>query len=289
MDGLKKNLNRMMNRENNRGVAYFEGYSPIEMHHIIYDPFSENCPVQLMELSKEDYSKIPIFNQIKYLLKLIDEAGELKVTQRDYLPPKIVSDIYAQGFIKDYGIESGISKSFREADIPSINLTKILAILTGCIKKRSKKLSLTKKGKSQLDNDYELLKNIFLTFGTKFNWAYYDLYGENEIGQLGFGFSLILLGKYGDVEREDAFYAEKYFAAFPDLIEEVEPPYYQPIDDMAKNCYSVRTFDRFLDYFGLVNIKPEDRWNPEKLIAKTELFDKFIKILPHKDIHKIPR
>jgi hypothetical protein len=289
MDGLKQDLNRKLNRENNRGVVSFAGYSPIEMHHIIYDPFSENCPVQLMELSQEDYLKIPILKQVKYLLRLIEKAGELKLTQRGYLPPKIVSDIYAQGFIKDDGIESGISKSFREADIPSINLTRILVILTGYVKKRNKKLSLTKKGKTQIDNDYELLKNIFLTFGVKFNWAYYDLCGENEIGQIGFAFSLILLSKYGDIEREDAFYAEKYFSAFPHLIEKIRPPYYQPIEIIAKNCYSIRTFDRFLDYLGLVNIKPIDRWNPEKLIKKTELFDKLIKILPHNDIHKIPR
>ena len=112
---------------------------------------------------------------------------------------------------------------------------------------------------------------------------------KNRIGQIGFAFSLILLSKYGDIEREDAFYSEKYFSAFPDLIEKINPPYYRPIEIIAKNCYSVRTFDRFLGYLGLVNIRPKDRWNIEKFIKKTELFDKFIKILLHNDIHKITR
>jgi len=33
--------------------------------------------------------------------------------------------------------------------------------------------------------------------GEKFNWAHLDGYGENNIGELKFGFSLILLNKYG--------------------------------------------------------------------------------------------
>jgi hypothetical protein len=33
------------------------------------------------------------------------------------------------------------------------------------------------------------------------NWAYYDGYGDNEVGRFGAGFSLILLSKYGHKPR----------------------------------------------------------------------------------------
>jgi len=118
-----------------------------------------------------------------------------------------------------------------------------------------------------------LLLNIFKTFGQKFNWAYFDGYGENNIGQLGFGFSLILLSKYGDKRQIDRFYSKKYFQAFPDLKDNMTKTNYgigRPSD-----CYSIRTFDRFLDYFGLIKI------DTDKFITKTELYDRLIKCTPH--------
>ncbi len=116
LEELQKHLDKIMNEENNRGLPNFEGYSPIEMEYILYDTFGENSPIQLLKLSESDYNNIPILNQIKYLLQLIDEKGELKLTTKGFLPTKVVSDIYDQGFIKDEMIESGISKLYKETD-----------------------------------------------------------------------------------------------------------------------------------------------------------------------------
>ena len=281
LEELQKHLDKIMNEENNRGLPNFEGYSPIEMEYILYDTFGENSLIQLLKLSESDYNNIPILNQIKYLLQLIDEKGELKLTTKGFLPTKIVSDIYDQGFIKDEMIESGISKLYKETDSMSINLTRILSELSGIIKKRNKKLSLTKKGKKELNDNHKLFESIFTTFGTKFNWAYYDGYGDNQIGQLGFGFSLILISKYGSEKKLDYFYSNKYLSAFPMLIEQVEPSRFETNEKYASKCYSLRTFDRFLNYFGLIKIESENKWDSEKFIVKTELYDKLIKVRPH--------
>ncbi len=223
-------------------------------------------------------------------MNIIEKEGELKLTAKEYLPTKIVCDIYNKGFIKDEAIERGITKLRKEMDVMPINLTRILAELSKVVKKRNKKSSLTKKGKMQLNDDYELLKNIFQTFGLNFNWAYYDGYGDNEIGQLGFGFSLIMLSKHGSEKHTTNFYAEKYIKAFPDLIEQFEPAmHFRTIEEQVFRCYSVRTFERFLNYFGLINLESKNKkWGADTYITKTELFDKLIKILPHNDIHKIP-
>jgi hypothetical protein len=248
------------------------------MQYILYDTFGENSPIQLLKLTESDYQNIPILNQIKYLLKLIDKQGEIKLTNKGFLPTKIVSDIYKQGFIKDEFIESGISKLYKETDSISINLTRILSELSGLAKKRNKKLSLTKKGKAIIGNDYKMLVLIFKTFVTKFNWAYYDGYGENNIGQLGFGFSLILLCKYGNEKRTDKFYSDKYFKAFPQLINESLNPSFGTLEEYAGSCYSLRIFERFLKFFGLTKIESEKIWGAEKYVVKTELFDKLIKL-----------
>ncbi len=281
LEELQKHIDQIMNEQNNRGIPEFEGYSPIDMQYILYDTFGEKSPIQLLKLSELNYNNIPILNQIKYLLQLIDKKGELKLTTKGYLPTKVVSEIYNQKFIKDEMIESGISKLYKETDSMSINLTRILSELSGTVKKRNKKLSLTKKGKAELNNNHKLLKSIFKAFGTKFNWAYYDGYGDNQIGQLGFGFSLILISKYGSEKKPDYFYSNKYLSAFPMLIEQVEPSQFETNEKHASECYSLRTFDRFLNYFGLIKIESENKWDSEKFIMKTELYDKLIKVRPH--------
>jgi hypothetical protein len=270
-----------MNEQNNQGLPDFEGYSPIEMRHILYDPFGDYSPIQLLKLADSDYKNIPILNQIKYLANLVDKLVELKLTNKGFLPTKIVSDIYYQRFLKDELIESGISKLYKETDSSTINLTRILLEISGIAKKRHNKLSLTKSGKKLLNDNFKLLLLIFITFGTKFNWAYYDGYGQNNIGQLGFGFSLILLKKYGDKKLIDKFYSQKYFQAFPDLIDYSPPTKFGYELERPNNCYSIRTFDRFLDYFGLIKIEKGKKWGADKYITKTELYDKLIKCTPH--------
>jgi len=276
---IQKHIDKVMNEQNNRSISEFEGYSPFEMHQILHFTFETESPIKLQKLSDSEYKKIPILNQIKYLADLIEKNGEIKLTNKGYLPTKIVSDLYQQGFMKDEYIEKGISKLYKETDSMTVNLTRILIEMAGLAKKRKGKLSLTKSSKKIIGNNEKLLRLILLTFATKFNWAYYDGYGENQIGQLGYGFSLILLSKYGQIRRLDSFYAEKYFKAYPNLLDSIEPSY-NTLEKYSSDCYSIRTFDRFLDYFGLIKIDVEGKGiiDSIKYIQKTDLFDRLIKV-----------
>ncbi len=282
LEEINKQLEKLMHEQNNTGKADFEGYSPSEMHQILHLTFSPDSPLKLQKLSDSDYKRISLVQQIKYLANLIDRAGAIQLTKKGFLPVKVVADLYEQGFIKDEAIEKEISKLYKETDSISINLTRILIELSGLAKKRKGKLSLTKSSKKILSDDHELLRLILLTFTTKFNWAYYDGYGENQIGQLGYGFSLVLLSKFGNEKQLDSFYANKYFKAFPNLLTLVEPDY-TSLEAYTNRCYSLRTFDRFLDYFGLIEIEGE-RILPgnNNYIKKTSLFDKLIECAPPK-------
>ena len=193
INNLQQYLDRIMHEYNNQVISDFEGYSPNKMQFILHKTFEKGSPIQLQQLPEADYIKIPILNQIKYLAKLLDNLGEIKLTQKGFLPTKIVADVYQQRFLKDEFIESGISKLYKETDAESIHLTHILIEIGRLVKKQNGKISLTKKSKVILENDHELLRLIFQTFATKFNWAYFDGYGENHIGQFGYGFSLVLL------------------------------------------------------------------------------------------------
>jgi len=264
-------------RMNNRAIPEFEGYSPEAMYNLLYYPYSPQSPLSLIKLSEEDYASIPLLNLVRHLMKTLEQNGETKLTARGFLPQKIVFDMYAQGFYKDYLIDSGITKLAKEEDALSINLTHILTIMTGIVKKRNNKISLTKKGTALLDNDQSLLQLLFETFTVVFNWAYYDDYESEDIGRIGFGFSLFLLGKYGAIKRSADFYADKYFKAFPDIRNDYPNPGYSTREKVTANCYKVRSFNRFLDYFGLITIETRYK-NFEKFmnITKTPLFDKLI-------------
>lgn len=278
LEGLQKHLDKIMHEQNNRPVPEFEGYSRTEMHAILYSTFEEISPINFQKLDAGDYKKIPLLNQIKYLAKLIEEAGEIKLTKLGFLPTNLVADIYAQGFIKDKYVERRTIKQLKEGDVASITLSRILLTISGLVKKRSNKLILTKQGPNTIQNDDDLVQLIMKTYGAKFNWAYFDGYGENGIGQIGFGFSLILLSKYGREWHRDRFYAQKYFTAFPDLLNVPDPPFGDRIDD-CKDCYSYRFFENYMTYFGLVNIKYEGEvWRNILSVSKTDLFDKLLKI-----------
>ena len=276
-------LKQYFERQNNRPLPDFEGYSPYEMQRIFYFPLEDDCPVQLKRLDVSDYKKIPLLNQVKYLAGLIEKNGEIKLTKKGFLPTKIVKDIYSQGFIKDDRIEHFGYKLYKETDSPSIHLSKLLLEISHLTKKRYGKLTLTKKADKLLADDEALLKLLFITFGTKFNWGYFDGYEDENIGRLGFAFSLILVHKYGETKRTSAFYAKRYFKAFPNLFDNMVRPHYSTIERYAYDCYSIRTFDRFLGRFGIIKIEQE-HFLDDTYIVKNELFDKLIEVLPHRSL-----
>jgi hypothetical protein len=279
---IQRQIDQVMNEQNNQSIPEFEGYSPFEMHHILHFTFQPNSPLSIQKLSDLDYKEIPMLNQIKYFLDLIKRSGEIKLTAKGFLPTKIVKEIYNQEFLEELLIKSNIYQLYKEADSMTVNLTRLLAELSGLTKKRNGKLSLTKTGEKLSSDNFKLFDLIFKTMATKFNWAYYDGYGDNRIGQMGFGFSIILLHKYGETKRLDKFYSDRYFNAFPDLMETEGRTEFDTPEQRSTSCYSLRTFDRFLDYFGLIKIETVgEKWNPDKYLTKKDLFDKLIKVRPH--------
>lgn len=280
LEDLEKIIDQALEDMNHRSIPEFEGYSSYEMNQILRFPFEKDSPIQLQKLSEAEYKMIPILNQLKYLIELIDRNGDIKLTEKGFLPTKIVSDLYSQGFLKDELIEKGISKLYKETDSITINLTRILTELAGLTKKRKGRLSLTKSAEKILGNNEELLRHLFSAFANKFNWAYYDGYGDNNIGQLGCGFSLILLSKYGQEKRLDSFYAERYFNAFPQLLESVKPNF-STVEIFSTKCYSLRTFNRFLEYFGMINTEEKKNgFDFIRHISTTHIYDRLINCTP---------
>lgn len=272
---LAAQFNTLEQMDTNHPISVLEDYSLNDMQELLCDLLGPNCPVQLKSAAPEDYENIPMLNQIKHYLTILRNEKEITLTKNGFLPAKYVKDLYSQGFIGDFAIESGVTKRFWEVEIPSIHLTRILAEMSGLSKKRNNKVSLTKKGEKYLaqNNKAVLFSLVFNIFVNEFNWSFFDGYDDEEFAQVGFGYTLILLNKYGDVLRHSDFYADKYLAAlFPD-----------PIPENAgyrlKHVYALRTFSRCLDYWGLIDRVGQSVIENGSL-KKAPLFNKLITVHP---------
>lgn len=283
LEELQNQLDRLAEKKNNTGLPEFDGYSPKEMHIILYEPFAAGSPVELNKLADEDYLEMPIIKQVLYLANIIKNAGELKLTQKGYLPVKVVGELCDQRFLPDeyHGYPIKVKK---ESDSEHTFLARLLLELSGIIKKRYNKLSLTKTGEKLLKNNQKFFEKIWTTYTSKLNWAYFDGYTNDPVGQFGCAFSLILLNKYGKKLMLDKFYSMKYYDALPMIYQDYAPePYCDPIKTNIR-CYSIRTFDRFLFYFGLIEIEQE-KWDVDKFVITTQLFDELIRVRKPKGVN----
>lgn len=280
IEQINAHLANLIRDMNNAPKEGFEGYSSSEISKVLYEPFDIDSVLQFNPLTSEQYNQMPIFRQVKYLLQTLAEH-EIKLTAAGFLPPSLVKVLYPLG-VSEYHIDNGLSKLSKEADSNSVTLARYITTAAGLIKVRKGVLSLTTNGFKIMNDDAKLFKHIFEAFCLKFNWGYFDGYKSEQIGRLGFGFTFILLSKYGNLKREDTFYAQKYFNAFPLLMDGIDPGY-GTVTNYCESCYSVRTFERFMLHFALVEMPIERRYNISKFITKTVLFDSLIQILPHKE------
>jgi len=278
MDPDKKSIEAAKILIDNSPIEDFEGFSSSDMRYLIITPFSKDSPFQInKKIPNSILDQIPMLIQVEYLLNRINDLGEIKLTATGSLPTHMVKELYHQGFIKDYGIEKGYTKLFGEASCLPVHLTRIIVELSGFAKKKNGKLSLTNTWKNKLTskNRQDIFFRLFSSYSQKFNWSYLDGYPSQQTGQLGFAFSLFLLSKYGKIERLDNFYAEKYLKAFPKLSLDFKTDYFnEDIIGHFQDCYSYRTFDRFLEYFNLIDSRTEGKFtDKKKFIKKSTLFN----------------
>jgi len=232
----------------------FQGLSPVDMHNLLYDTFGGKSPLSFSDTINDDIlDQIPLFRIAEEYLKIIQRDKQIKLTPLGALPKKVMAELYDKRFLPDEYIESGITKLWKEGDCISIMSARFSAELAGLVKKANNRLTLTKTAARYLDtnNRLQIFKQFFQAFTGKFSWSYNDGYPEQPIGQLGWAYSVIMLRKYGNQPRTAHFYAEKYLQAFPAFLTFFPPEESTPVEQYF-GCYTIRTFERFLLWFGFV-------------------------------------
>lgn len=263
---LKQALEKQVHEYNNKPMALFDGLSPKQMGFLqneLLNSEGRGPIVGVNNLTEKHLKQCPLLMQVLFIMNKMRGGKTLPLTKTGALSTALVKELYALGHLKNYFVEKGVTKVYKESEIMEIQITRMLLEISNLVKKRDNKLSLTKTGEKYLDDGNFVLKQILNVLLYKFNWGYYDGYKSEAIGQVMAGYSLYLLKKYGDQERPTDFYAEKYFQAFPELGH----------TEKDFRSYGVRTFVRYFHFMGFVNLSEEDGILDLPKVSKTAFMD----------------
>lgn len=263
---------------NNKPSEDFCGMSPNEVHHLLYKTFKDESPLKIKSFIEDStLDKIPFFRLTEEMMKIGKRENYIKITPLGALTRKVLHELYEHKFIPEYFIESGISKLTREHDAPTIRAAHYNALITGVFGEIKGKMILTTYGHELIkpEKRTELFKKILESYTTKFDWSVNDGYTDYPVGQLGWGYTIYLLHKFGDTEMKKQFYADMYLKAFPKFLDEFPQREFSTPKKDFTNCYTIRSFDRFAEWFGFA----EDQTKNEKdrnsnFVVRSEILKK---------------
>lgn len=245
----------VLHRRNLRSRDEFCGLSADQIHRLLYFPFDSP---EIVEFS-DNFPNPPDVAALSLVSFLVDACGDrgLKATTNGYLPSLFCRET-AISFWGEEGCKERIFdlKVRKELDFNELHIMRLVAQMTGLIRKYRGRFLRTKKCEKFLASpvDGKLYLKLFTAYTHKFNWGYSDGYSDLYIIQRSFLFSLFLLQKFGDEFRSPAFYEEKFLQAFPTVLDEVSDRVYRSKEEYVSLCYSLRTIQRFAQFFGLIEM-----------------------------------
>lgn len=243
---VNEHLQEIMIRQNSAPRSDLNELSPEDMHNIMYDPFRDQCVVQLNKLDKNQYELVPLIRQALFLLNTLNEK-DLKLTKLGWLPLKIVADAYRIGQ-PEWIIEELKQKRINEYEVGAVWMARIILELLGWIKTRKGVLSLTVKGRKAFSN-IDAAANEILRFSlVGVGLHTFDAVEDDRIGNLGIAYSVWLLNQFGSEWHFGSFYQEHYQKAFnfPDKY----------------TIYETRVFSRLFYWLGIVEMRLNKQVGP---------------------------
>lgn len=232
-----------------------DGLTQVDLNFLLDYPLEEGSPLGFNEnLPAAAVRDLPFIRLCRQFLSDLRDLQPMKATQKGNLPRKFVQRLYDYRIYTSEYIDDGRYRSMNEEDFMPIHLSHILLNYAGAIKKRSNKLSLTRKGEKLLADEGALYRSLLEVYTSKYNWAY-GTYGAEHVAQYGWGLLLYRFLRDGDQERDSQYYADFYRRAFPLMVHQLrDDPYSDPVKDIARYVDS-RFFRGLCGYFGLAEIE----------------------------------
>lgn len=253
-----------VNSTNHEKDDFLDGLSAADVHTILYDLFNNKSILQISaETISNHYTEIVILRTTNdFIINDID-YGFADVTCFYNLEKRLkglfCSELKSENFY--LGLNSDISFYIH------------ILQKAGLIRQAGINWMFTKKARQSILDKSLLLKALIEGVGYGISWKCFDDIEANEIGQLAFGISIILLLKYGDKYRPFSFYSEKYlrfFELIKDIPHTAETEWYKDIHDI----YAHRTFHCFARIFQFVDI---DNSGPVPMVKPSKIFSSIFK------------
>ncbi|HEY9489815.1 MAG TPA: hypothetical protein VIQ51_15860 [Chryseosolibacter sp.] len=248
---------------NNRPEEDYCGLTFNEMRRLSFETFEADSPLQINpSISDQALDSLPFFRLTEEFLKIIQRDGYVKLTPLGALPKKILTGLYSHRFILEEAIEKEIHKLTREVDSPALSALHNNTVLSGLIRKANGKLFLTKVGSKLLTTRgrNKIFMRALYAYTDKLPWSNLDGYPALPVGNLGWGFSILMLLQEGDTPRAASYYAAKYLKAFPEFHHTYPLREYSTPERDLIRIYCLRTFDRFLEWWGFVKADRPISW-----------------------------
>jgi len=278
-------LKKLQEEMNSRPIAEFLGLSPNQMHLLLHYPFEDLKGIVKFNSSfdKDLLIKVPVVTKASLLIKRVGEAGELKATQRGFLPIKLVHEL------DDFERRKGFRhKAVSEEHVASVLALRLMIMDLGWLKKRNSKFSLTKKGQKIYEHGldvsayFELLE--FWMF--KCNWSFLDRAFECHFLQQTTVFILYLLKQKAKELISIQDFTELYIKVFPLSLKEIPVgEHFQPPEKELEWVMGRRCIEKFAAYFGLVQYLTDENsakqtYQVRSKFKTTELFREIFSWFP---------
>lgn len=280
LDEVKDHLTQFTEYYNSQPIDDFAGLSAVQMQQLLTRPFESPEIIEFPAIldTKPD---APVIKLFELLIQAIGEGG-LKTTVTGNLPLKTVRDIVMAYLGEDkYADLIKISNIRSEDNFVPLKILRQLAQNAGLIRKYLGKFLLCKKYHKLLKDGgmSALYPFLMREFVQNFNWAYLDHYPEDSSAQINFAYSLFLLTQYGNEWREKSFYEDALIRAFPVMLDLVKPTTYDNPEQIIRKMYSHRFFQKFAEFFGLVEIDLDsgERYGRDFKVRNTPLLASVVK------------
>ena len=107
-------------------IPEFDGYSTYEMAWILFNPIQPDSPMQLNPLTEDLIRRIPMLNVALFLMNMLHDSGEIKLTATGNLPLKLVKAMHEMAQVPDERLDTGMSKIRSQQDVILVDLLRAL-------------------------------------------------------------------------------------------------------------------------------------------------------------------
>ena len=271
-------LNQQTAFQNNNSIDDFLGLSPVQMHGILNQPFSENEDlVEIAEnINNPLLENVPVIKFALFCLNEIAQEGDKsKATQTGCFNRK-----FSQRFFNSFSADNDEFYSFpmKEADVPVLEEIRIFLEETKYIKFASGRFRLREKAIKMIDSQslYPLYYDLLLFYLEIFNWLYGTGFSEiHQLIQASSIFLLFILKEKGSRFISQQDFTGFFLSAFPHHHEELSIESVYEKDDFA---LSVLFFEKFCTLFGLTEARVQKKQKKSFFMKKdykqSELFRK---------------